>query len=577
MTTATSALDLVLVWHFHQPDYRDLASGEFRLPWTYLHALKDYSDMAWHLEHHPEVRAVVNLVPVLVDQLEDYARQFETGELRDPLLRLLARSADAPLTAAERAAILERCFHANHHHMIRPFAAYRDLQELFEVASRHGSDALAHLSDQYLHDLLTWYHLAWTGETVRRESELVTRLMSTGRGFGEADRRALVALIGEVVRGIVPRYRRLAERGQIELSATPHHHPLAPLLLDFASARDAEPGMTLPRSPEYPGGRERVAFHVDSALASHERRFGAKPRGMWPAEGAVSGPLLRLLGERGLAWIASGERVLARSVARAHGAAPAREEYLYRPWRVPSVAPDLVCFFRDDRLSDLIGFEYKTWDGRDAAVNFVGELERIAIAAGAGPGAGKRPLVSVILDGENAWEWYAYNGYFFLDALYAELARHPGIRATTYRDWLATEPRPGAPGTRIGELPAIAAGSWVYGSFSTWIGAPDKNHAWDLLAAAKQCFDLVVASGRLDAERKCAAFEQLAACEASDWFWWFGDYNPVEAVASFDRLYRENLARLYSLLNLPAPAELARPISHGAGHPESGGAMRRAS
>jgi alpha-amylase/alpha-mannosidase (GH57 family) len=117
----------------------------------------------------------------------------------------------------------------------------------------------------------------------------------------------------------------------------------------------------------------------------------------------------------------------------------------------------------------------------------------------------------------------------------------------------------------------------VYGSFSTWIGSTDKNHAWDLLAAAKQCFDLVVASGRLDEARKRAAFDQLAACEASDWFWWFGDYNPVEAVASFDRLYRENLARLYALLNLPAPAELARPISRGAGHPEAGGAMRRAS
>jgi len=576
MTAEPPPLDLVLMWHFHQPDYRDLATGEFRLPWTYLHALKDYSDMAWHLEQHAEVRAVVNFVPVLVDQLEDYDRQFDTGELRDPLLRLLARSAAAPLAAAERAAILERCFHANHHHMIRPFAAYRDLHELFELASKHGNDALGYLSDQFLYDLVTWYHLAWTGETVRRESELVTRLMSTGKGFGEADRRALVALIGEVVRGIVPRYRRLAERGQIELSATPHHHPLAPLLLDFASARDAEPGTPLPRSPEYPGGRERVAFHVDAALAAHERRFGARPRGMWPAEGAVSAPLLRFLGERGLAWIASGERVLARSVARAHGAAPAREQYLYRAWRVPSVAPELACFFRDDRLSDLIGFEYKTWDGRDAAANFVGELERIASAA-AGTRPGERPLVSVILDGENAWEWYAYNGYYFLDALYGALARHPGVRTTTYRDWLATAMRSDAQRARMGELPALAAGSWVYGSFSTWIGSPDKNHAWDLLAAAKQCFDLVVASGRLDEARRRAAFDQLAACEASDWFWWFGDYNPVEAVASFDRLFRENLTRLYQLLNLPAPAELARPISHGTGHPEAGGAMRRAS
>jgi len=575
MTAGHHPLDLVLVWHFHQPDYRDLATGEFRLPWTYLHALKDYSDMAWHLEQHPQVRAVVNFVPVLVDQLEDYVRQFDSGELRDPLLRLLVRPSATPLTVSERATILERCFHANHQHMIRPFAAYRGLHELFDLASNQGSDSLAYLSDQYLYDLVTWYHLAWTGETVRRGSELVTRLMSAGRRFSDDDRRAFGALIGEVVRGIVPRYRRLAERGQIELSATPHHHPLAPLLIDFASARDAEPQAALPRAAAYPGGAERVAFHIDSAIAAHAQRFGARPHGMWPAEGAVSAPLLRLYGERGLAWIASGERVLARSVARARGAAPPREDYLYRPWRAPDVAPELVCFFRDDRLSDLIGFEYKSWDGRDAAANFVAELERIATQGAAKGGA--RPLVSVILDGENAWEWYAYNGYYFLDALYSALGAHKAIRTTTYRAWLEAHRRRGASRAPVDALPAIAAGSWVHGSFSTWIGSHDKNRAWDLLAAAKQCFDLVVASGRLDAERSRAAFAQLAACEASDWFWWFGDYNPPEAVASFDQLYRENLARLYALLNLPAPEELAKPISRGSGHPEAGGAMRRAS
>ncbi len=573
MPSPDRSLDFVLVWHFHQPDYRDYTTGEFRLPWTYLHAIKDYADMAWHLEHHRDVRAVVNFVPVLLDQLEDYARQFDSGTLRDPLLQLLAQSDADRLSDAARSAILERCFHANHHHMIGPFAAYRRLLDLYEFAMRQGAEANAYLSDQYLFDLLTWYHLAWTGETVRRESELVTRLMSTGHGFTHADRRAFLQLIGATVREIIPRYRRLAERGQIELSSTPHHHPLAPLLIDFASARESEPQAALPQTPVYPGGRARVAFHVESALAAHERRFGVRPHGIWPAEGATSGVLLRLLGERGLEWTASGERVLANSLARAGGAPVARKDYLYRAWRVPAAAPGLTCFFRDDRLSDLIGFEYKTWNGRDAAAHLIGELA--AIAASAEPGT--PPIVSVILDGENAWEWYPYNGYYFLEALYEGLAGHTAIRTTTYHDWLDAHNRPGTAPARIGELAALAAGSWVHGNFSTWIGSPEKNRAWDLLAAAKQCFDLVVASGRLDEARTRAAHEQLAVCEASDWFWWFGDYNPVEAVASFDRLYRENLGRLYRALNLPAPADLSEPISHGTGHPESGGAMRRAS
>jgi len=565
------SIDLVLVWHFHQPDYRDHTTGEFRLPWTYLHALKDYSDMAWHLEHHREVRAVVNFVPVLLDQLEDYAMQFEGGALRDPLLRLLARADDEPLGETERGTILERCFHANHRHMIEPFVAYRRLRELFETASEQGDAAIGYLSDRYFLDVLTWYHLAWTGETVRRESTLVKRLMSRGREFGHADRAALLALIGETVRGIVPRYRRLAERGQIELSATPHHHPLAPLLIDFASAREAEPQAALPESPVYPGGVARVKDHVDSALETHGRRFGAQPHGIWPAEGAVSEPLLRLLAERGVEWTASGERVLANSLARSGKPPAPREQYLYRAWRVPSSAARVACFFRDDRLSDLIGFEYKTWNGPDAAANFIGELA--AIAAAAEPDA--RPLVSVILDGENAWEWYPYNGYYFLEALYAGLAASTQVRATTYHDWLAAERASSANG--VGELGTLVAGSWVYGTFSTWIGSPEKNRAWDLLARAKRSFDAVIASGRLDDARRSRASEQLAICEASDWFWWPGDYNPAESVTSFDRLFRENLGRLYASLDLPAPPELSVPISQGGGRPEAGGAMRRAS
>ena len=573
MPSPNPPLDLVLVWHFHQPDYRDHTTGEFRLPWTYLHAIKDYADMAWHLEHHREVRAVVNFVPVLLDQLEDYTRQFDAGTLRDPLLQLLGHPDTERLSDAARSAILERCFRADHHHMIGPFAAYRRMHDLFDLASRRGAEALAYLSDQYLFDSLTWYHLAWTGETVRRESALVTRLMSTGHGFSHSDRLALRALIGEVVREIIPRYRRLAERGQIELSATPHHHPLAPLLIDFACARESEPHAILPESPLYPGGKARVAFHIDSAIGAHERWFSTRPHGLWPAEGAVSEALLRLLGERGLKWAASGERVLANSLARAANAPAPRKDDLYRAWRLPSSAPGLTCFFRDDRLSDLIGFEYKTWNGSDAAVHFIGELE--AIARSAEPGT--RPIVSVILDGENAWEWYPYNGYYFLEALYKRLAAHALIETTTYRDWLDAQDRPGASQSAIGALTTLTAGSWVHGNFSTWIGSPEKNRAWDLLAAAKQCFDLVVASGRLDEARTRASFEQLAICEASDWFWWFGDYNPVEAVASFDRLFRENLGRLYASLDLPAPTELSEPICHGGGHPEAGGAMRRAS
>ncbi|MET0216843.1 MAG: glycoside hydrolase family 57 protein [Burkholderiales bacterium] len=564
-------LDLVLLWHMHQPDYRDYATGEFALPWVYLHALKDYSDMAAHLEARPGIKAVVNFVPILLDQIEDYAEQLSTCKLKDPLLRLLAREDLDRTTPEERALVLDRCWHANHARMIEPFPAYRRLKDLFEFLEKEGETALAYLSGQYLADLLTWYHLAWTGETVRRSQALVPQLLSKGERFDHADRLALLDLIRDTLCGLIPRYRRLAESGRIELSSTPHFHPLAPLLIDFGAARDAMPDAPLPAAIGYPGGRSRVAFHLESALASHARRFGQPPRGVWPAEGAVSTPTLEVFARQGVQWIASGEAVLANSLRRAGREPGDKIEWLYRPWHLAGEAAGVACCFRDDRLSDLIGFEYCRWHGSDAAAHFVGELEAIAHAAP----EGEVPLVSVILDGENAWEFYPYNGFYFLSELYARLQAHSSIRTTTYGDWLEEPTRTGQPRKAIGELPGLAAGSWVYGNLATWIGSAEKNHAWDLLVQAKQSSDLVLGSGRLTDEEQRAALVQLASCESSDWFWWFGDYNPAHAVASFDHLFRRNLSHLYRLLKLPVPEGLSHPISIGGGAPEAGGAMRR--
>ena len=568
----TPRLDLVLLWHMHQPDYRDYATGEFTMPWVYLHALKDYSDMAAHLEAHPGMKAVVNFVPILLDQIEDYADQLTTRKLRDPLLRLLAREDLDRINEEERAFVLDSCWHANHERMIEPFPPYRRLRDLFQCVERDGEAALTYLSGQYLADLLTWYHIAWTGETVRRGHALVPQLLAKGERFSHADRLALLDLIRDTICGLIPRYRRLAESGCIELSSTPHFHPLAPLLIDFRAARDAVPDAPLPSASSYPGGRGRVAFHLESALGSHARRFGQPPQGVWPAEGAVSQPTLEVFARQGVRWIASGEGVLANSLRREGRDPGERVRWLYRPWRVGGEAASVVCWFRDDRLSDLIGFEYCRWHGADAAAHLVGELEAVARTA---PTDDEVPVVSVILDGENAWEFYPYNGFYFLSELYSRLAAHPFIRPTTYTAWLQGPARDGWPHPPTGDLTALAAGSWVYGNLATWIGSTDKNHAWDLLVQAKQSCDLVLGSGRLTEEEEQAVLVQLASCESSDWFWWFGDYNPAHSVASFDHLYRQNLAHLYQILKLPVPQGLSHPISVGSGTPEAGGAMRR--
>jgi len=585
MTTKQNKLIVCLYWHMHQPDYRDYVSGEFTLPWTYLHAIKDYTDMAYHLEANPEARATFNFVPVLLDQLDEYTRQFAEGKVIDPLLSLLAVQKVDNLTAGQRSLIFDSCFKNNHTKMIEPFPHYHRLFELFKHIEVQGEqDDFNYLSNQYLMDLLVWYHLAWTGESVRRNHELVARLMTKGCQFSATDRRELYDLIGELIAGIVPRYRKLMEKGQVEITSTPHFHPILPLLLDFDSAHEAMPGATLPEYDRYPGGINRANAHIESAIESHCARFGQPPQGMWPAEGGLSQAALMLLAKHGMRWAATGEGVLAHSLGRLYGASlPQRQDYLYKPYQVSDSGKEIICFFRDDHLSDKIGFEYRSWHGRDAVMDFMHELE--AVRQRTDPS--ETPVVSIILDGENAWEYYPYNAYYFLTELYEALAEHPYIEMATFseltrhctdlannEELLELESFHGA-NIALENLPYLVAGSWVYGNFSTWIGSPDKNRGWDLLCEAKKSYDLVITSGRLSAAEKVLAERQLGDCEGSDWFWWFGDYNPSHSVQSFDYLYRHNLANLYRMLKLPPPKTLEHVISVGGGEPAQSGTMRR--
>lgn len=554
-------LYLIVCWHFHQPDYRS-EQGYF-LPWTYLHALKDYADMAAHLEAQPGMRAVINFVPTLLEQLADYAAQLKSGAIIDPLLARLTDNRLGRLSRQEKRVLLERCFRLNPATMLEPFPPYRRLRDIWRQLQPEGDAALDYLSGQYFADLVTWYHLAWTGETVRRQYPLVLSLMQKGSGFSLEDRQALQALIAEVIGGLIPRYRALAERGQIELSSTPHSHPIAPLLIDFKAAHEARPELPLPQAVSYPGGAQRVLVHLEAAIACHRRHFGAPPAGLWPAEGGVSEAALRLFAQAEVSWVASGEGVLRNSL-KASGLDASRPcQWLCRPYRLPGVRT--ACFFRDDYLSDLIGFEYKNWFARDAVKHFLHSIEDRYHYVNC-----PNPVVTVILDGENAWDYYPYNGWYFLSELYAALVEHPDIRLTTFSDYLQAHPE------SVMDLPRLVAGSWVYGDFTTWMGHPDKNRAWDLLCAAKEAFDAVVATGQLDEAAKTEAEALLKSCESSDWFWWFGDYNPADSVRAFDQLYRHKLAKLYRLLGRPVPEELAQPISvGGAVGAEMGGVMRR--
>lgn len=558
-------MKVIFCWHMHQPEYRDLRSGEFQLPWTYLHAIKDYIDMAAHLEQQPGARAVVNFAPVLLDQIEDYVQQLDSyinnsGAIRDPLLAALAEPI-LPAASEQRMALMRKCLRASEKRIIDRFPGFRRLATVAQ-ALEESPDALMYASNQFFIDLVVWYHLGWLAETTRRGKPIVQQLQDKQNGYSLHDRRQLLQLIYELMGSIIPRYRKLQQAGQVELAMSPYAHPMMPLLLDMESAREALPEMHLPLLKHYPGGEQRVRWHLQRGLETFERHFGMRPAGCWPSEGGLSLPTLRLLADQGFQWCASGESVLRNSMQTSeqhgdHDGHPCG----HRVYRFDEIPID--CLFRDDGLSDLIGFTYADWHADDAVNNLVHHLEEIANSC-----PDKRNCaVSIILDGENAWEYYPENAYHFLSNLYRTIAEHPGLEMSTFGDFLQGEPKRDA-------LSKLTAGSWVYGTFSTWIGDSDKNRGWDMLSEAKHHFDEAVASGRLAPEALQRAEQHLAACEGSDWFWWFGDYNPAESVNDFERLFRLHLSNLYQSLGVEAPAYLADSFSHGGGSPSRGGVMR---
>jgi alpha-amylase/alpha-mannosidase (GH57 family) len=554
-------LKVVLCWHMHQPQYSEPMGGMYQLPWTYLHAIKDYVDMAWHLENVPNAKAVVNFAPTLIEQIADYDEQLKsrfkgTGRLKDPLLIALD-SPVQPTHVDERKTLINACLRANEEKLVKPFP---DFDSLVETARwlLEQPERLSYINDQFMIDMLVWYHLAWMGESVRRSDIRIQELMKKGKHFTFHDRRQLMIVIGELLDDLIPRYRRLAESGKVELSVTPYAHPIVPLLLDINTTHDAMPDAPLPEITAYPGGEERAHWHMEEGLRVFESYFGFRPKGCWPSEGAVSEKTLKLIAQHDFEWAATGENVLRNSL----NLSDMVDANIHKPYKLPGASP--ACFFRDDGLSDLIGFNYTTWGADDAVNDFIHHLTNIKATTE----DDQDRVVSVILDGENAWEYYSYNGYYFLQTLYSRLAEHPEIELTTFSESLHS-------GVVAADLPKMVAGSWVYGSFSTWIGEADKNYGWDLLSAAKQTFDRVVASKPFDPEFMEALLRQLAICEGSDWFWWFGDYNAEESVSDFERLYRMHLSNLYQMLGEEVPQILSQVVSHGGAGIEQGGTMRR--
>ena len=565
---ARAPVQVVLLWHQHQPGYGNPRAGRPILPWVRLHATKDYLDMAEAVLERPGLAVTINVVPSLLEQLAAAA-----AGVRDPELDL-ALADPATLDDAARRTMLARL-------TIVPSWARARFPALERFARRResGVGGAAVLADEEVVDLAVLHTLAWIDPRFYLRdalAPLVARAESAG-AFTIADRDAVLAEVGALVAAVLPRHRALVAPGsRAEISVTPAYHPILPLLCDTDTARRAMPQVPLPATRfAHP---EDALAHLRASRRVGANAFGRAPQGLWPSEGSVSPEVVRLAGEAGFRWMGSDAEVLGRSrPAGGGGLGPWAHA---RPWRLAEGGPWL--FFRDRELSDKIGFAYSKWPAADAVADALARLAHLR-DTWSGPGPAR---LFIALDGENCWEWYPNDGNEFLARFYDALTTTPWIETRTPSEIVADVEADGTGGT----LEHLHTGSWIEANFRIWIGHPEKNRAWDAIARTRAMLAEAFpedASGPPDAafwdgvepvwgedlrgrppgaadgaggaddraERRRQAWRHLLVAEGSDWCWWYGDDHFTADKATFDRILREHLMRAFELAERAVPTE----------------------
>ena len=543
-------LHIAFIWNMHQPFYQDPASTEYQLPWVRMHAVKDYYGMAHILRRFPQIRQTFNLVPSLLKQINDYVGQG-LRQVKEKHLQISLKPA-AELDEQEKIFLLANGFMCNRQRMIYPYPRYAQLlaKRGEEVCQESLRKIQGYFSTQEYLDLQVWMNLCWIDPFFCQDPR-IKQLLARGENFREQDKELLLEVQEEIMAAVIPEYRDLARSGQVELCTSALYHPILPLLCDSRHALEALPELALPDPPfKHP---EDAAAQLEKGRALFEQIMGFAPRGLWPSEGSVCQETIPLMADAGFCWIASDEQILGRSLdvflERDERGLLRNPSLLYQPYLVEQEGRRLAVIFRDQQLSDKIGFDYSQRDSREAAGEFLQRLRDIQASL---PAAGDY-LVSIILDGENAWEYFPNNGRDFLCYLYEGLSNEPLLETVTVSEYLAACP----PRESLGRL---FAGSWINHNFKIWIGDEEDNSAWRQISQAREAL-VEYERNHPEADRRLleSAWEQIYIAEGSDWFWWYGSEHSSAQDDVFDSLFRRQLINIYNMLGLEVPENMHLP------------------
>ncbi len=602
---------LQIMWHQHQPTYLDPIADVLTSPWVRKHATKDYYDMAGILQQYPAVHLTINLTPVMLNQLIGYyldrlgpyvdtknntvdsaAFLAKWQGHTDPWIDLLLQPTPDPKVATPKqigllyadpwscvstAPVLMNRFPA--------YAALRDKNP-------------ATLTQQDLLGLKIWFELAWfdpdflhgpvslpTGDVVDL-SDILAASAPTNATFtlkvplSEQLANRIVAEEYKIMKAVIPIHKQLmyhaaTHQGQIEIATTPFYHPILPLLQSTDLMGPGQPFDPKPVPPfSFP---QDAAAQVGRAVAFYQGLFGEPPQGMWPGEGSVAEEVIQHFKKYNIQWVATDQAVQSASTGyHQDGSGADTTQAPQGPWVVdtdkqkPGQAGDLqnplAIFFRNTQMSNDIGFKYQGLVGTDAAADLIKNVAAQAPSLG-----GSDRVITLVLDGENAWETFVkeHDGKGFFHALYSKLTDSQAageIITVTGAEYLQGNPArqvPAHPVAAMNEIEPLFPGSWIAGNFAIWIGEVEENTGWEYLLTARN--DMVKSGivqpdplAPLPTDKNSAdyhvwkAFDEIYAAEGSDWFWWYGgdETSPSNDDSPFDTAFRIHLAGAYAQMNL---------------------------
>ena len=542
MMSKTKKLSIAFYWHMHQPVYQLTPDGDYLMPWVRLHAVKDYLDMVEILNKFKRLKLNFNLVPVLLDCIIDYAE----NEMHDIHSKLTITPIEM-LSDDAKLFIINNFFDANYQSMILPYDEYNKLYHKIQTNPDAGIDIF---SDQEYSDLMALFNLAWIDPIYKTKYPELKKLDKKGKNYTLEDRINIIEIQRDIMKQIIPAYKKYLDKDRIEITTSPYYHPILPILLDNKSIKK-----TTENAPQvlktYLDGKMQTKMALDRI----EEIFGKRPRGIWPSEHCVSPKTLYMLTTLGVDWTISDEGILSDSINfefirdfKGHLEDP---YHLMKSYDYKIKNKNLKIIFRDSTIPNLISFEYPNHNPIAAANDLYDRIKVIQSKLLSSPD--NNHLLTIAMDGENCWENYLEDGLSFLKTLYTLIEDDETLETVLISEYLDKE-------TGHKPLAKISSGSWINRNFKLWIDEPLKNLAWNYLKRVRDDFSKYVKKHPLNPHIKDAK-KELFICEGSDWFWWYGEPNDSGRDNIFDYIFREHLKNIYLYLGLNVPGYLDEPLT----------------